>query len=132
MADGDLIEAFQALALGQAHVDKFCVHSLGIGEDEKLLDGGVVAHVAFKAWVGVAPLLRGLAEEGDVEQVGFGGVGDGGLGGGDFGRDEVLFYRVGVDAVVELREGAVEVPREREAAAFVFFEALEFLDEGRA
>lgn len=36
---------------------------------------------------------------------------------------------VGVDAVVELGEGAVEVPGEGEAAVFVVLETLEFLDE---
>ena len=124
-----MIESFQALALRQAHVDQLGVQGLDVGEDEQLLDGGVVAHVAIKFGVRITPLAGGLAEESDVEQVGFGGVGDGGLGGGDLGRDEVLFDRVGVDAVVELGEGAIEVPRQGEAAAFVFFETLEFLDE---
>lgn len=36
---------------------------------------------------------------------------------------------VGMDAVVELGEGAVEVPSERESAIFVLFETLELLDE---
>ncbi len=36
---------------------------------------------------------------------------------------------VGVDAVVELGEGAVEVRGEREATTFVLFEPLKFLDE---
>ena len=36
---------------------------------------------------------------------------------------------VGVDPVVELRERAVEVPREGEAAVFVLLEPLEFFDQ---
>ena len=44
-------------------------------------------------------------------------------------RDEVGFDRIGVDAVVELGEGAVEVPSEGESAVFIVLEALEFLDE---
>jgi hypothetical protein len=36
---------------------------------------------------------------------------------------------VGVDAVVELGKGAVEVPGQREAAVLVLLETLEFLDE---
>ncbi len=79
--------------------------------------------------VGVAPLPGGLAEEGDVQQVGLAGVGDGGLRGRDLRRDEVGLDGVGVDAVVELGEGAVEIPGERKAAAFVLLEPLEFLDE---
>ena len=44
-------------------------------------------------------------------------------------RDEVGFDRIGVDAVVELGEGSVEVPGEGEAVVFVVLEALEILDE---
>ena len=36
---------------------------------------------------------------------------------------------IGVDTVIELGEGAVEIPGEGEAAVFVVLEALEFLDE---
>ena len=94
-----------------------------------MLDGGVFAHVAFELGIGFAPFLRGLAEQGYVEQVGLGGVGDGSLCERYFGRDEVGFDGIGVDAVVELGEGAVEIPSQREAVAFVVLEALEFLDE---
>lgn len=129
LPDGDLIEPFQPVALRQGHVDELGVHAFDVGEHEQLLDGGVVAHVAFELGIRIAPLPGGLAEEGDIEQVGFVGVGGGGLGGGDLGRDEVGFHRVGVDAVVQLGQGAVEVPGEGEAAIFVVLEALEFLDE---
>jgi hypothetical protein len=36
---------------------------------------------------------------------------------------------VGVDAVVELGQGAIQVPCERQAIAFILLEALELLDE---
>ena len=129
LADGDGVELGEAFAGGEGHVDEFGVEAFEVGEDEELLDGGVVAHVAVELGVCVAPLAGGVAEEGDIQQIGLAGVGGGGLRGGDFGRDEVRPHCVGVDAVVELREGAVEVPREGEAAAFVLLEALEFLDE---
>ena len=74
-------------------------------------------------------MFGGLAEESDIEHVSFGGVGDGGLRGRDCGRNQVRFDGVGVDVVVELGKGAIEVPGERQAAVFVFLEALEFLDE---
>ena len=65
-----------------------------------MLDGGVVADVALGVGMGVAPLPGGLAEEGDVEQVGFAGVDRGRLRFGNGGRDERLFDGVGVDAVI--------------------------------
>jgi len=34
-----------------------------------------------------------------------------------------------VDAVIDLGEGALEVPIQLEAVVFIIFEALEFLDE---
>ena len=79
--------------------------------------------------IGVAPLSGGLAEKGDVEQVRFGGVSHATCSGVTIGGNEVCLDGVGVDAVVELGQGALEVPREREAAVFVVLEPLEFLDE---
>ena len=44
-------------------------------------------------------------------------------------RYKIIFYRVGVDAVIEFGEGPVWIPCEGKAAAFVFLEALKFLDK---
>ena len=45
------------------------------------------------------------------------------------GRDEGVLDGVGVDAGVDLGEGALKVPIELQAVVFVVLEALEFLDE---
>ena len=74
-------------------------------------------------------MLRGLAEQGDVEQVGLAGIGEGRLRGRDFGRNEVSLHRIGVNAVIQLGQRAIEVPGEGKAATFVVLEPLEFLDE---
>ena len=110
-------------------MDELGVHILEIGEDEELLEGGVVAYVAILIRTCIAPFTGGLAEKGDIEHVGFVGVGDGGLFRGDLVRDETEPNSIGVDAVVDLGEGAVEVPGEGEAAVFVLLEALELLDQ---
>ncbi len=111
MADEDGIEAFE------------------IGEDDELLQRSVVADVALGVGMGIAPLFRGLAEEGDVEQVGFAGINQRGLGFGDGGWDECFLDRVGVDAVVDFGERALEIPTELKAVVFVVLEALELLNE---
>ena len=111
MADQDGVEAFE------------------IGEDDELLQRGVVADVAVGIGVGVAPLFRSLAEKGDVEEIRLAGVGEAGLGFGDSGGNERLLDRVGVDAVVDLGKGALEVPIKLEAVVFLVLEALELLDE---
>jgi hypothetical protein len=129
LADGDLVEALESLALGQAHMDELGVHAFQVGQHEKLFNRGVVAHVAVERGVLIPPLFGSPAEEGDIQEVCLTCVRDCSLGGGDFRRNEVLFDGIGVDAVVELREGAVKIPGQRETAAFVVFEALEFLDE---
>ena len=64
-----------------------------------------------------------------LEQVGFAGIDGGGLRLGDGWRDESFLGGVGMNAVVELGKGAVEIPRKGEAAVLVFLEPLEFLDE---
>ena len=129
LANRNRIETFQAIALRKFHVNELGIHVLQIGEHEELFERRVVAHVAVEIGIGIAPLTGGQTEEGDIEQVGFAGVGGGGLFGGDLGGDQVRLDSVGVEAVVDLGEGAVEVPGQREAAVFVFLEALEFSDE---
>lgn len=129
LADGDLVKAFEAFGLGKSHVDEFGVHAFDVGKDEKLLDAGVFTHVALQGGICVAPLAGGQAKERHIQQVGLGGIGHSRLRRSNFRRDEVCFDGIRVDAVVQLREGAVEVPSERETSVFVILEALEFLDE---
>ena len=129
LADGDLIEPLEPVALRQRHVNEFSVHALDISQHKELLNGGVVAHVAVELGIGVAPLFRRLTKKGHVQQIGLVGVGAGGLRGRDLRRDEVGLDGVGVDAVVELGESAVEIPSEREAAVFVVLEAAKFFDQ---
>ena len=70
----------------------------------------MIADVAFSVGVCFAPFLSGLPEKSDIKQVGFAGV--------ELARlclrygfwDQGVFNRVGVDAVVNLRESALEVP----------------------
>ena len=110
-------------------MDQLRVHPFDVGEDKQLLNGGVIAHITLQGGVGILPLFGGLPKKGHIEQVGFGGIGDGGLGGGNRGRDQVRFDGVGVDAVIQLGKGPIQVPCERQAAVFVLFEPLELLDE---
>ena len=44
-----------------------------------MLQRGVVADVSFGSGMGIAPLFRGLAEEGDVEQIRLAGIDGRGL-----------------------------------------------------
>jgi hypothetical protein len=117
------------VALRQFHVDELGVHVLEVGEDEQLFQCGVVTHVAVFFRVGIAPFPGGLAEEGDVEKVGLVSVGESGLLCRDLCRDEVGLDGVGVEPIVDLGQGAVEVPVEGEATIFVLLQTLEFLDE---
>lgn len=129
LPDGNLIKPFQPFALWQIHVDELGIHALNVGQHEQLLDGGVFAHVAVQFRIGVAPLPGGLAKQGHVEQIGFVGVRDGGLRRRNLRRDEMGLHRVGMNPVIELGKGAIEIPSQGEAAVFVVLEPLELLDE---
>jgi hypothetical protein len=129
LGDGDFVEHAQALGGGQALADQHRIEAFEVGEHDELLQRSVVAEVAFRFGVGVAPLLRRLAEQGDVERIGLLGVDEGGLGVGDRRRDKGVPDGVGVDAVVDLGEGALEIPIELEAVVLVVLEALELFDE---
>ncbi len=112
----------------QALADEHGVEAFEIGEDNELLQRGVVADVAVGSGLGVAPLFCGLAEEGDVEKVRFAGIDGGSLRFGDGWRNEGVLDGVGVDAIVDLGEGALEVPTKLQAVVFLVLETTEFLD----
>lgn len=74
-----------------------------------MFDAGIVAHIALLGGIGFAPLPGGLAEQGDIEQIGLVGVSETGLLLGNRGRNQVLLDGVCVDAVVELGKRAVQL-----------------------
>jgi hypothetical protein len=54
--------------------DEDGVKAFEIGEDDQLLQRGVVANVSLSVRMGITPLFGGLAKEGDIEQVGLAGI----------------------------------------------------------
>ena len=105
------------------------IKALEICDDDKLLKRRMVADVAFGIGMGIAPLLRGLAKEGDIEQVGFVGIDERCLGLGECRRQERFLDRVRMDAVIDLCQSALEVPPKLEAVVLILLEAAKFFDQ---
>ena len=74
LLDCYFVEFVQAITLRDALVDEHRVKILHIGEANKLVDGGIVAHIAFRAGIGFTPLLGGHPEESHIEDIRFLGV----------------------------------------------------------
>jgi hypothetical protein len=72
-------------------------------------------------------LRGGSAKQGEIEHVGLAGVDLRGLRGGESGGNQVCLDGVGVDAVVDSRKIAMDVPTER--FAFFVLDALELFYE---
>jgi len=108
-------------------MDEFRVHILKVGENQELFKARVIAHVAVFVGIGVTPFTGGLTEERDVEQIGFVGVREGCLLRRNFRRDEMGQDGVGVEAMIDFGQGAVEVPGERQPPILVLLEALEWV-----
>ena len=79
-----------------------------------MLQRRVVTDVAFCVGMGIAPLPGGLAEECDIEHVRFAGIDQRRLLFCDSRRNERVPDGIGVDAVVDLGQGALEIPTELE------------------
>jgi len=69
----------------------------------------MVSHVAFEFGVGITPLLSCFPEKSDIKYVGFVGISDNCLSRRDLWRNEVLLDGIRMNAIIELRKGAVEV-----------------------
>lgn len=83
----------------QALADEDGVEAFEVGEDDELLQRGVIPHIALGGGIGIPPLFGGLAEEGDVQQIRLAGIDSASLCLGDGRRDEGVLDGVGVDAV---------------------------------
>jgi len=118
LGDSDFIELKEALGLGNTLADENGIEALEICEDDKLLKRSMVADVAFGIGMSIAPLLGGLSEQCDIEQIGFVGIDKRCLGLSECRRQECFFDGVGVDAVVDLGEGALEAPNRASGGCF--------------
>ena len=125
MLDGDLVEFLQPLRLGDTIVDHDGVDVLHVGDADELVDGGVVALVAFERRVRRLPLLVRHAKKRDIENICFTRVDDIHLRARDGGGDKILLYRVRMDAVVDLRKFPFRRPTNQ--LLFLRLKPLEFL-----
>jgi hypothetical protein len=91
--------------------------------------GCVVTHIAVSLWISVPPFPCSFAEQGDIQKIGFIGIGDSSLSGSHFRRDKMQFDGIGMNSVVELGKGAVQIPGQRQPSIFILFEALKLLDQ---
>ena len=69
MLNGDFVQFLQALRLGNTIVDHNGVDVLHVGDADELVDGGVVALVAFERRVRRLPLLVRHAEKCDIKNI---------------------------------------------------------------
>lgn len=96
-------------------------------EADKLRNIGVIPDIPFFIRVAVAPFFCGEPEESHVEKIGFGCVHPVDLGRVELFRDQVLFDRVRMNPVIDLREVTPDIPSK--LFSFLILESLEFLDE---
>ncbi len=129
MRNGCGVQLRESFGSGQSLMDEHGVDAFQIGQYHQLFQRGVVAHVAGLDGVGFPPLCGGDAKQGNVEQVGLGGIHHVGLRLGQPGRDQAFLDGVGVYLVVDLGQGALEVPFQCLRARRFVPEALELLDE---
>lgn len=108
-------------------MDQLGIHALYVCQYEKLFNRGMVSDVAFLVWIRTPPLGGGVPEQGDIQQIRFTGVGFRRLGWSHLRWEQMLMDGIGLDAVVELRQGSIQIPGKRETHVFGLFEALKFL-----
>ena len=63
MLDGDFVQLLQALRLRDSVIDHDGVDVLHVGDADELVDGGIVALVAFERRIGGLPFSKPLESE---------------------------------------------------------------------
>lgn len=107
LLNGYLVQPFQALGLGQSAFNEDGVQVFHVGETDELIDGGVIANVAFIVGVGISPLAGCHAEQGHVEHIRLIGIDKRGLAGRNLGGNEIVLDGIRVDPVVDFGEFAL-------------------------
>ena len=126
LLNGDSIELYKPFTLRHLLVDECGIEILHIAQSDQLVDGSIVTDIAFQIGILFTPHLRGSAEHGNVQYVGFIGIDDVRLLRGHFGGNQVLFDSVGMDAVIDLEQFAFGTPAE--LRLFLLFQSPKFLD----
>ena len=127
MLDGDLVQLLQPLRLRNTIIDHDGVDVLHVGDTNELVDGGVIALVAFERRVGDLPLLMRHAEESYIQHIRFARVDDVHLSACDGGGNEILLDGIRMDAVVDLREFPLRRPTDK--LLLLRLETLKLLDK---
>jgi hypothetical protein len=127
LVDCYCIQFYKPFRLGNILADEVGIEILEIREADKLRDIGVIPDITALVRVAVPPFFCSGPEERHVEEIGFRCVDPVDLGRVELGWDQVLFNRVRVNPVIDLREVAPDIPAE--LLAFLILEALEFFDE---
>ena len=110
--NSDSIELYKPFTLRHLLVDEYGIEILHVGQTDQLVDGGIIPDIAFQIGILFSPHLRGHAEHGHVQHVGFIGIDDACLLRGHLDRNQVLFDRVGMDTVIDLGQFAFGAPAE--------------------
>ena len=69
MLDGDFVQLLQALWLRNAVINHDGVDVLHVGDADELVDGGIVALIAFERRINGLPLLVCHTEEGYIQHI---------------------------------------------------------------
>ena len=70
----------------------------------------VITHIAAELRVFIAPLLSGNTKKRHIEQISFAGIYTGYLLATERFRNEVFFYRIGMDQVIDFGQVAANIP----------------------
>ena len=110
LADGNGVELCQTLCLRDSFVDEHRIQVLQIGQAHKLRNVGIVADVAFKIRVGIAPLFGRHTKQRHIQDIGFIGIDQGNLPGRQFRWDQILLDGIRVNAIIDLGKVALDIP----------------------
>ena len=102
LLNGNLIQLYQSLALGQALVDEHGIQVFHVRQADQLIDSGIVAYVALLVGIHLTPLFCRHAKHGNIEHISLIGVDDACLLRYHLFRDNIALDGIGVNPVVYL------------------------------
>ena len=124
-----ITKLLQPFPLGNALLQQKGIDGLQVGHYQQLLNGGIVPHIPFQAWILCPPLLGRLAKQSHIQHVRLVGIDKALLILGQVRGNEIGLDGIGVNPVVRTCQNSLYVPFQRQTVAFIPLQALIVLDD---
>lgn len=105
------------------------IDAFQIGQDNQLLQIGLIPDISLSVWVCLPPFLCSHAKHCDVQHICLIGIGNTLLPRGYVRRNQHFFNSIRMDSVIDFGQSPVQIPSKSKPTVFVGLQSLVIFDD---